>query len=65
MEKADRIVGRCIEYKVNAGYGFVQDESGLKYFAHHSDLIAGHSIAIDSGYPFLMKGQRVSFEPIK
>ena len=63
VQKRERVRGRCVEYK-HSGYGFVKDDAGLKYFVHHSDIrVSSEEGPLMNGYPFLVKGQEVTFEP--
>ena len=58
-ERNELRTGHCTEYNARSGYGFVRDDGGLKYFAHHSDII---DPTVRSGYPTLSKGDPVAFE---
>ena len=51
--------GTVSMYKNKAGWGFIVDQQNVKYFAHHSDILASE---VQSGYPQLTKGEQVQFE---
>lgn len=58
----DRKIGTCVNFRAG-GFGFVVCD-GVKYFAHHSDIApAGVGSNAVLGYPSLVKGEHVEFEP--
>ena len=61
-QQGERLTGRCVQFRGRGGFGFVVDECGQKYFAHHSDFMADTQRVLQHGYPSLSKGEAVEFE---